>query len=167
MFSNTLNSPMPAKLSRAAEVLARAIRARGPTRRIRENVTVGPVQSPSAGSMRIDVSVKAPEAFAYEFGSGIHRPENPGTYVISPKEKSMLAFFWDKVDKNSPVGNKFRGISKETGKALFTFVDHPGVAAKPYDRPAIEETKDEIREIIGQGFTIALQAELGEIFKVD
>ena len=96
--------------------------------------------------IKLDAKV-APEALAFEFGSGIHNPNNPATYVIAPKKAKALAFFWDKVDEGTPRGPKFRGISPTTGRAIFNYVDHPGVAANPYLIPAIRDARVKFRGI--------------------
>src|SRR5512139_317869 len=94
-------------------------------------------------------------ARAYEYGSGIHstgRRGNRSKYIIKPRRRKVLAFFWDKVDEDTPRGPKFRGISEETGKALFRYVEHPGVAAvnsgKGYLRPAITTVRKQMRKEI-------------------
>ena len=97
---------------------------------------------------------KKPFARAYEYGSGIrsrsvktspHQQGSRGFIRIAPKRKKVLAFFWDKVDANTPAGKKFLGVSTKTGKALFNFVDHPGVEAvnngKGYLAPAIAKIR--------------------------
>lgn len=115
-------------------------------------ISVGQVTNDGGGKYSIIVKVDAkvtPEALAFEFGSGIHNPDNPGTYVIAPKRAKALAFFWDKVDANTPRGPKFRGISPTTGKAIFNYVDHPGVAARPYFRPAVNLALTKIPVFLG------------------
>lgn len=100
-------------------------------------------------------------ARAYESGSGIHSrspktsPKQMGSrgYIrIAPKTKKVLAFFWDKVSSNTPAGKKFLGVSKSTGKALFNYVDHPGVEAanngKGYIAPAVNKVRAQIRKDI-------------------
>lgn len=94
-------------------------------------------------------------ARAYEYGSGIHSTGRYGRktkYIIKPRRRKVLAFFWDKVDEDTPRGPKFRGISPETGKALFRYVEHPGVAAvnagKGYLRPAITAVRKQMRKEI-------------------
>jgi len=117
-------------------------------------ISVGQVKD-EGGRYSIEIKIDArkdgpaPEALAFEFGSGIHNPDSPGTYVIAPKPggKKTLAFFWDKVDASSPTGNKFRGVSPTTGKAIFNYVDHPGVAAKPYLAPAIRDARVKFKGI--------------------
>jgi len=106
---------------------------------IPEAISVGQVTN-EGGRYSIEIKVDAkvaPEALAFEFGSGIHNPDNPATYVIAPKKANALAFFWDKVDESTPRGPKFRGISPTTGRAIFNYVDHPGVEARPYLIPAL------------------------------
>lgn len=100
-----------------------------------------------------------PVARAYEYGSGIRSrssktsPKQQGSrgYIrIAPKRKKVLAFFWDKVDERTPAGKKFLGISVKTGKAMFNYVDHPGVQAanngKGYLAPAITKVRRQIRK---------------------
>jgi hypothetical protein len=96
-------------------------------------------------------------ARAYEYGSGVHSAGRFGKrrrYIIKPRRKKVLAFFWDKVDEGTPAGTKFRGISKKSGKALFNFVEHPGVQAvnggKGYLRPAITEVRKTMRREISK-----------------
>lgn len=97
------------------------------------------------------------DARAYEFGSGIrsrstkrsrYQMGSKGFIRIAPKRKKVLAFFWDKVDKTTPAGKKFRGVSSQ-GKALFNYVEHPGVQAagngKGYLSPAISKVRKQIR----------------------
>lgn len=97
----------------------------------------------------IDIKVADPDgiASAYEWGSGIHRTKGtPGTYTIKPKNKSMLAFDWPKVA--GELG--FRRLPD--GRVLLASVQHPGVAPRPYLKPTIDETKEEFKKILGQGF---------------
>jgi hypothetical protein len=121
---------------------------------IQQAISVGEVKS-EGGRYTIEIRVDAskggpaPEAAAFEYGSGIHNPDNPKTYKIAPKNKNALAFFWDKVDESSPTGKKFRGISKTTGKAIFNYVDHPGVEADPYLKPAINSFRTKIPLFFG------------------
>jgi len=105
---------------------------------------------------------KKPVARAYEYGSGVRSrssktsPKQQGSrgFVrIAPKRRKALAFFWDKVDENTPAGGKFLGISGKTGKAMFRFVDHPGVTAansgKGYIGPAFAKTHRKIAKELG------------------
>ncbi len=103
-----------------------------------------------------------PVARAYEYGSGRrsrspktspHQMGSRGFIRIAPVRKKVLAFFWDKVDANTPAGKKFLGVSKTSsppGKALFAYVDHPGVKAanngKGYIKPAVDKVRAQIRK---------------------
>lgn len=100
-------------------------------------------------------------ARAYEYGSGTRsrstktsrfQQGSKGFIRIAPKRKKVLAFAWDKVSADTPAGKKFLGVSKKTGKALFAFVDHPGVVAansgKGYLAPAIAKVRKTIRKEI-------------------
>lgn len=100
-------------------------------------------------------------ARAYEFGSGTRSRSMKkskfqlgakGFIRIRPKNGNVLAFPWDKVDSSSPTGKKFVGISSKSGKAMFRYVDHPGVRAanngKGYMAPAITKIRKQIREDI-------------------
>jgi hypothetical protein len=113
------------------------------------------VGSPMQNDMTysIDITVDHPAAGAFEYGSGIHATKGKKEkYIIEPKTKGALAFFWDKVNEGSKTGSKFWGISSTTGKAIFGYVEHPGVEKRPYLVPTINETKEEFKKILGQGF---------------
>ena len=86
----------------------------------------------------------APEAVAFEYGSGIHGKKGQ-TYIIKPINAPVLAFDWPGHDPDFPMGKKFVGISDTTGKFLFNYVDHPGVAARPFLKPAIDANKKRIK----------------------
>lgn len=103
------------------------------------------------GEILIDLKV-APEGAAFEFGSGVHRTKGtPGTYVIKPKEKQALAFYWPGHESGMKPGKKFIMYGRD-GRLLFTYVDHPGVEAKPYLRPAIDESRQELKSRLKSAF---------------
>lgn len=99
------------------------------------------------------------DARAYEYGSGIHARRSirskwqqgaKGKILITPKRKKVLAFHWEAVNTSTPSGKKFIGISGDTGKAMFRYVEHPGVKAagggKGYLAPAVNEVNKKIRQ---------------------
>lgn len=120
--------------------------------------------------MMVDASRKgpAPQAAAFEFGSGIHA-KNAGpedTYVIAPVNAKALRFPFT---LSFMPGKKLLGmlqggrtISRKTifnrmmndpsglisGEFLWSYVDHPGVEARPYMRPAIVAKLPEARQKI-------------------
>lgn len=86
---------------------------------------------------RVDVFVRikdAPDAAAWEYGSGLHRTRStPGTYSIDAKGHGpYLVFFWEKMNR------MFIG----------PHVNHPGIVARPYLHPALQSSISRIlREI--------------------
>jgi len=118
----------------------------------------------------------APDAGAWEFGSGIHsrlmrmspnqlRPK--GKYIIAPKRGNVLAFPWDKVNESTPKGKKFRGISSQ-GNAIFNYVEHPGIVAandgKGYIAPAIKMTRKTLEDGIDKSVRDAVGLTLKRAF---
>ena len=101
----------------------------------------------------IEITASHPAVRAYEWGSGIHATKGtPETYPIVPKNKTYLAFMWPKVDGDP----SFRRLPD--GRVLLKQVSHPGVAARPFLAPTVEDTKVEFRKILGQGFKAELLA---------
>lgn len=111
-----------------------------PTKRISENIETK-ITSKRRGNYALDVRAriwvslaedKAPEARAYEYGSGIHSTKGPKTkYKIEAKNHPNLKFWWQ-------ARNKL---------FLGPLVMHPGVAAQPYLRPAVEANLPNLREM--------------------
>jgi len=113
-----------------------------------------------------DVTVNVPYARAHEMGSGLHSEDpskrrkypiiagkhNPATRSLNPKWS--LSFQW-------PAGPKPHAAHSETGQYAshyaFVKVMHPGVKPRPFLRPAL----DEKRELIPQLILDSIKAELG------
>ena len=75
----------------------------------------------------------APDAAAWEFGSGLHRTRgSPGKYIISATNAPNLYFWWERESKY------FRG----------KVVHHPGIVARPYMRPALESKMSQVKKYI-------------------
>ena len=128
-----------------------------PTTSIQDATSVGQVKQEGANAY-IDVTIslkQAPYAGAYEWGSGLHSEKgNKSKYVISPKEKDALAFDWP--DHDPPWGSrKFIGVLSD-GRFLFRFVEHPGVASKPYIRPTLQENRAEFKKILAREFKASI-----------
>lgn len=105
--------------------------------RIQESIKFGSVER-RGDILQITVSVDlgiAPEAGAFEFGSGRYDPHRRSTYRIEPREADALAFLWDKTPPGP--GPKYIRTDKQTGKKIFRYVDHPGVEPRPFVVPAI------------------------------
>lgn len=139
LFDNTINNA----LMKSANDIAEEARRTAPTNRIKTNINVTPVEDTPEGK-KITVYVplaEAPEARAYELGSGIHG-EFGTTYPINAKNVPNLVFFWQKKDK------WFVG----------PHVDHPGVAAKPYLAPAVAKNRASIRGTLTRGLISLVRA---------
>ena len=100
---------------------------------------------------------KAPMAAAFEWGSGEHATRGRiGTYKIEPKDTSVLKFGWqpDFVPWKSP---KFAGVILEgagtEGTYFFQWVDHPGIAPRPYLAQVIREATPEVVKVLSLGTT--------------
>jgi hypothetical protein len=114
---------------------------------IGEHISVGSAQK-KGNQYSIDVSIDisegaAPEAPAYEWGSGEHRTRgSPGLYPIEAKNVPNLVFWWEKGQK------WFVGAKLPYG--------HPGVAPRPYIEPSIQESTPKIKEILGKNFKASI-----------
>jgi len=88
-----------------------------------------------------------PQAAAFEFGSGIHRTVGTAkTYVIKPKNANYLYFPWNPKDVMKALNSrKVHDYWDDAGLWVFKYIDHPGVAARPFVRPAIEAHKPTIK----------------------
>ena len=139
----------------AANLLAEKAKAKADSKNVPEvskNMKVGKVENNGSGALGITISIglkedEAPAAAAYEFGSGLHGKEGK-TYPIVPKMTGGVLIFpkerWASYNPPPDAPDLFR----------FGKVDHPGVKARPYMKPAIEENKEEMGEMIGSFFTI-------------
>jgi hypothetical protein len=101
----------------------------------------------------VQSTAKGVTARAYEYGSGIHSrlsKKSPkqispkGKILIKPKNKKVLAFYWDVA-----AANPDQFIFGENGKVLLPSVKHPGVEAanqgRGYLGPAVNEVRKQIR----------------------
>jgi hypothetical protein len=118
---------------------------------IKTHTSVGSVQK-KGNQMSIDISIDiskeaAPEAPAYEWGSGEHATRgNVGRYKI--EGNPLLAIprsRWP--DYNPPP---------DIDPVVLPYVLHPGVAPRPYIAPSIQESTPKIKEILGRGFKASI-----------
>jgi hypothetical protein len=119
--------------------IAAAARRLAPTKRLQGAIEELPVAQ-LGGTIESGVTVStilAPEACAYEFGSGIHDTKgNQGKYRIAARNAGgNLVFQWD----NEPSAVKIGAAHTKDGKVILPFVNHPGVVARPYLGPAFDE----------------------------
>lgn len=107
---------------------------------------------------------EAPDARAWEFGSGIHARRGPKVkYPILPKTKKFLAFKWDVADANP---EKFRFAPD--GRVLLTSVKHPGIVAanggQGYIAPAMKELRKRAKIELSKEIKDAIVGDLRESF---
>lgn len=116
------------------------------SRSIPNAIGVGKAEKTSDG-YTVDVTIdleKAPEAAAFEYGSGEHGEKGktytiPGVPLLAiPRERYVAPHLPADVD---PV--------------ILASVEHPGVEAKPYMQPAIESNRSRIKEALGKIFKSA------------
>lgn len=120
---------------------------------ISEGISVGSAQA--VGDVAsIAVIIDAPQALAYEYGSGIHSKRGPQIrYEIKPKTAGGKLTF---------PSERWSNYQPSPGESLpktfaFTFVMHPGVEARPYVEPTLQREKATIRQILGQEFMVAIR----------
>lgn len=92
--------------------------------------------------VNLDKKTGAPEARAFEFGSGIHaKHATMSPQQIGPGGKILI------------MGNPllvFPGTHQWEGQTIITpVVRHPGVEARPFLYPAVKENRAKIRQIFG------------------
>lgn len=99
--------------------------------------------------IKVDLN-KAPEARAYEYGSGIHATH----FTASPRQLGAGGFI-EITPRNSPF-LAFMGTHEWEGQLIVVppmgggIVHHPGVEARPFLKPATDENRARIREILGK-----------------
>ena len=109
-------------------------------------IGVGKAEKTSNG-FKVDVTVdlnKAPHAAAFEYGSGVHG-EKGETYTIPGMP--WLAIPRERWPKFAPP--------PDVDPVVLRSVQHPGVDAKPYLQPAIDQNRNRIREALGKVFKSA------------
>jgi len=128
----------------SGNLVAQAATQKAPrdTGRLKRSITRGNPFKISSTIYGIEVGTNVEYARAQEFGSGIHSEDSAyRNYIkIVPKKAKALAFAWP----NAPQGMK----PGPGGLFYFKSVNHPGVKAQPYLRPALREKADLIRKLI-------------------
>ena len=106
----------------------------------------------------------APDARAWEFGSGIHaRRGAKKTYPIRPKNKGVLAFNWEIANANPE-----RFTFAPDGRVLLFSVNHPGIEAanggKGYIAPAMKEVRRRGKAELSKDIRDAILGDLRQSF---
>jgi hypothetical protein len=122
------------------------------TGRLKRSIKEGKPYNVGRRGMAIDIGTNVEYAAAQEFGSGLHATRGPKKRIkITPKNKQALAFFWP----DAPAHIK---PSETTGKVVLAKVMHPGVRAQPYLRPALKDSRGDIKKLIGGQIALALRS---------
>lgn len=142
-----------ATMLQCANIFRKALIRVAPTQRIKRGVMIERVQG-KGNSRFITVRIKAPEARAFEYGSGLHATKGPKQkYIIRPRRKKALYFYWERIGQTF-VGQK---------------VMHPGIEAKPFISKAKTEARKEIRKLMKdnavKNIRTYLRVELGKAVK--
>ena len=111
---------------------------------LRDNIRTSAVEE-GDGVIRITTTVKAPDARAQEYGSGLHAQKGvKAKYPIRPKNKKFLAFNWEIATANP---EKFNFLPD--GRVILNSVQHPGIKAvnegKGYIRPTYAEFRKKLK----------------------
>lgn len=110
------------------------------------SISASPVREEN-GSFVAEVTVDlkiAPEAAAFEYGSGLHGKKGM-KYEIKPKEANILSFpkgDWPNYQPPPEAPEVFR----------FGVVQHPGVKARPYLQPAIDNEMKRVKQRLLRAF---------------
>jgi len=113
-----------------------------------------PMRDANGVSIEIVISLGlAPYARAYEWGSGVHSEKNPETITIRPRNAPEMVF----PEGDWPGWQDWGTAGAVPYKGFFflTHVEHPGVDAKPYIEPTIEEIHDQVRKKLAHDFKVS------------
>lgn len=115
------------------------------TGRLQRSVKAGRPYSRPGGKRAIDIGTNVEYAQAIEEGATIP------SKVITPRNASVLAFKWPNAPTDAPAG--------KGGLHYFKSVTLPQrkIKAQPYLRPAIEESADDIKNIISRSVIGAMK----------
>lgn len=155
LINNKLNAIVTQQLIQLGnDIVAKARSNASWSKEIPRAISLGEVKNEN-GKFSLIIKVDsspdgpAPQAAAYEYGSGIHNKNNPQTYVIKPKNAPLLAFEWH--PEYIPWHSR-KFAYKRGDTFLFRYVDHPGVAARPYLKPAMESSRKGISNALKNAF---------------
>jgi len=125
------------------------------------SINKGEVSQIGEYSWMISVGTNLEYAAAQEFGSGLHSedPDKRHKYPIeagfwSGKSSSKsLAFLWP-----GGPGKASSAFDPDTGLYFFRKINHPGVRAQPYLRPALKDSSAEGRSLLLAAVVAELRA---------
>lgn len=145
MFKRFLDPLMLRVLNEEASKIAEKARQNASwSSKIPGAIRSNPAEIISDGVYQVSITVDtsengAPMARAFEYGSGERATRGEKKDYKIPKEPTGVSFLWK---YPSPLGRK-----KVPGDEFVSFAQiyHPGVAPKPYLRPAFEKNKPSMK----------------------
>ena len=151
MGSNDIKPGIYASLIKSANVFVEAMKQKidqvNAPRKIKEHISIDSPQETGEGTsidVVIDMSENAaPMAAAYEWG------KEPYTIVPGAGKNPFMTFpkgKWPQYQPPPDAPEFFR----------FSSVEHPEIKARPYIQPTIEETADQIAEILATEFKASI-----------
>jgi hypothetical protein len=135
-----------------ADMIAKTARANASwSSTIPRSTTISPVtEYPNGLSINVEVNLRpghAPSARAFERGSGIHATRgNRGYILIKPKYAPALSF---------PGTNAWKGMPIKVPPMGGGVVHHPGVAPRPFLKPAVEYNRTLALDVLKQHMRVA------------
>lgn len=150
MATNDIEISMRKSLPVAASIWVDAARSKAKTKKIRAGFEIGQVVE-NGRQYSIEIRNMAPEAAAYEFGSGLFSTKQaPRKILIRPKNGVVLAF-------NMPEALNIQYDKVRPGPGGEVFLPqvlHPGVKPEPFMQPALEEVRGQMVKVIGKTFAV-------------
>lgn len=146
------------------EVQAKAQRMMIPEH-IKDNIEVrkNPAQKEDR-QVSVDVFVdlnKAPDARAWEFGSGLHSTRGAkSTYVIAARNAPYLIFTWWK--KNNPP-TTYQHPEKNPEGMKLKYVNHPGIRPKHYLRNSLNMLLGKVGNIVRGSIRTRVRGGIGKM----
>lgn len=126
---------------------------------VAESISAGKVESRGNGSYSISITVDldtAPMARAYEYGSGEHGDEGKA-YKIPAGELGYLAFPLARWPNYRPPPNVKKTFVFPGMVSSKDYVMHPGVEAKPFLQPAIDDNLQDIGRLFSPLLKLAFK----------
>lgn len=155
---NSLSPRLLAAVNKLGDMVLSAAKFNAPYNHIRLGLRKTPGTIEEVGSSTIakctvyvDGNV-APDAHAREVGSGLHSTIGEKKVVdIFPVTATAMKFQWPKFFENAPDGEnkgKIVAANAKSRSVALNWVEHPGVEATPYMKPAVETVLAQAAKIV-------------------